>query len=280
MTTIREALNQATLQLDSLSASARLDAEILLGHTLKLSRAALLAESQRPLSADQIIMYRSLVTRRVALEPVAYITGHKEFYGLDFVVDRRVLVPRPETELLVALALSWCSRQKLSFLSIADIGTGSGCIAVSLAVHLPEAQVYGVDLSIDALEVARINCERHNVANRITLLHGAGCAVLPRSVDLLVSNPPYTVLAEVDENVHRWEPHLALDGGEDSGFAIPARLLAEMPTYLQPGGAALMEIGAWQGVWAVTAAQTAFPEARVTLHQDLAGLDRVVMIET
>ncbi len=280
MTTIREALLQATLELNPMSPSARLDAEVLLGYTLKLDRAALLAESLQELSADEITLFRAAIARRVALEPVAYITGHKEFYGLDFLVDRRVLVPRPETELLVELALSWCRRQASTSLSIADIGTGSGCIAVSLAVQLPKAQVFAIDLSLDALEVARLNVTRHNVAHQVTLLKGAGCAVLPQPVHLLVSNPPYTVLAEVDENVHRWEPHLALDGGAAEGFAIPTQLLTEMPAYLQPGGAVLMEIGAWQGEQAVNVAQTAFPGARVTLHQDLAGLDRVVMIET
>jgi release factor glutamine methyltransferase len=189
-------------------------------------------------------------------------------------------VPRPETELLVALAFNWCRRKNLTAPLIADIGTGSGCIAISLAVHLPEAQVFGLDLSADALAVARTNCARHHIADRITLLQGAGCAPLPQPVQLLVSNPPYTVLAEIDENVRRWEPQLALDGGGDTGFAIPSQLLAEMPNYLKKGGAVLIEIGAWQGTRAVAAAQATFPNAYVTLHQDLAGLDRVILIET
>jgi release factor glutamine methyltransferase len=205
--------------------------------------------------------------------------GYKEFYGLAFAVDQRVLVPRPETELLVDLALQWCRQQPHAALQIADIGTGSGAIAVTLAVHLPHAHIFATDLSEDALALARSNATCHGVQNQITFLLGDGGAPLPQPVHLIASNPPYTVLAEVDENVRRWEPHGALDGGADGGWALPARLLHEMPPYLQPNGAVLMEIGAWQGAQALATAQAVFPHARCTIHQDLAGLDRVLQIE-
>lgn len=279
MTTLRQAVQGATAQLADHSSSPRLDAEVLLAHVLRTSRAYIMAESQRELTAAEQAAFQALVIRRAALEPIAYLVGHKEFYGLDFVVDRRVLVPRPETELAVDLALAWAAAHS-GQLSIADIGTGSGCIAVTLAVKLPHARVFAVDLSPDALAVARVNVERHGVTERVTLLQGAGCEPLPGPVALLVSNPPYTILAEVEENVRRWEPHLALDGGGTAGFDLPARLLDEIPRYLKPQGAVIMELGAWQGALARQTAARIFGPARITIHQDLTERDRVLMIET
>ncbi len=280
MTTVREALQQATSRLAAASPSARLDAEVLLAHLLHVRRAALLADTQRRLDPLQLAAYKQLVARREALEPVAYIVGHKEFYGFDFLVDQRVLVPRPETELVVERALEWAARRASAIRSIADVGTGSGCLAITLALLLPAAEVYAVDLSAAALEVAKLNAQRHAVQQRVSLLQGAGCEPLPHAVDLIVSNPPYTVLTEVDENVRRWEPGLALDGGAANGFAIPREILGQARRFLLPGGALFMELGAWQGRQALDAARALFPDARVALYQDLAGLDRVVAIET
>lgn len=279
MTTIHVALQQTTARLRPVSASPRLDAEVLLAHVLGLSRARLLAESQQPLSAEQLAALAALTERRVALEPVAYLTNHKAFYGRDFYVDRRVLVPRPETELLIELARAWASRTNRQPPTIADIGTGSGCIAVTLALELPQARVFAVDLSADALDVAAINVQRHAVGERVTLLRGDGCTPLPQPVDLIVANPPYTVLDEVDENVRRWEPHLALDGGAQRGFAAVERLLQQMPGALRPQGTALVEIGAWQGAQALAAAQRIFGGPTARIYQDLAGLDRVLAVQ-
>lgn len=280
MTTIQAALQQATARLAPGSASPRLDAEVLLAHVLGLSRARLLAESQQPLALEQQATFGALIDRRTALEPVAYLTNHKAFYGRDFYVDRRVLVPRPETELLIELARTWASTVLIQPLSIADIGTGSGCLAVTLALELPQAQVFAVDLSAEALAVAAINVELHAVAGRVTLLHGDGCTPLPQPVNLIVANPPYTVLDEIDENVRRWEPHLALDGGAQRGFAAVERLLRQMPGALQPHGAALIEIGAWQGAQAIAAARRIFGGATAQIHRDLAGLERVLAVQT
>lgn len=280
MITVRQALQQGSAELAQASASPRLDAEVLLAQLLGTSRVAVLAAGERRLEPPQVQAYHALIARRCALEPIAYITGHKEFYGFDFLVDQRVLVPRPETELVIEQALAWWSRQSLPELTIADIGTGSGCLAVTLALLLPAAQVYAVDLSLDALEVARLNARRHGVEHRMTFLHGRGCEPLPQAVTLIVSNPPYTVLADVDENVRRWEPHLALDGGAERGLAIPAQIMRQVPTYLLPGGLLVMEIGAWQGAAASQTARRVFPGAKVMLYQDLAGLDRVVAVET
>jgi release factor glutamine methyltransferase len=279
MITLRQSLQAATAALAEQSPSPRLDAEVLLAHVLNVTRAYILAEGQRELTAAEQAAFQALIERRAALEPVAYLTGRKEFYGLEFVVDRRVLVPRPETELLVDLALAWAARYH-GALSIADIGTGSGCLAVTLAVKLPQSRVFAVDLSSDALALARSNVERHMVAERTTLLHGDGCTPLPEPVALIVSNPPYTILDHVDENVRRWEPHTALDGGGPQGFDLPARLLPQFQHCLKPQGAAIIEIGAWQGELARQVAAQIFDGARITIHQDLAGLDRVLMIET
>ena len=220
----------------------------------------------------------ALVERRAELEPVAYLTGTREFYGLPFYVDWRVLAPRPETELLVDLAIRAAQEHPSRvLLRVADIGTGSGAIAVAVAMHVPRARIFAVDLSADALEVARVNVDRHGLGDRITLLHGDGLCPLPGAVDLLLANPPYTVLAEVDENVRRHEPHLALDGGDD-GLAAIRELIAAAPGYLE-AGTMLIEIGARQGAAATALAQAAFPHATVTLHRDLGGLDRVLEIQ-
>jgi release factor glutamine methyltransferase len=279
MPTIAQALHNAATQLSATSPTPRLDAQVLLADLLGVSRTWLLAEGHLSLGEADHTHFQYLIARRTALEPVAYIVGHKEFYGLDLLVDERVLVPRPETELLVDLALRWCQQQATSSLHIADIGTGSGAIAIALAAHVPHAHIYAVDLSRDALAVAQRNAQRHGVADRIALLHGDGMAPLPQPVDLIASNPPYTVLVDVDENVARWEPHAALDGGGANGWALPARLLHDMPPYLHPNGAVVMEIGAWQGAQAIATAQAVFPNARYTLHKDLARLDRVLQIE-
>lgn len=295
--TIADILRAAASRLADRSATPRLDAEILLAHALGWPRARLLAErGQRP-DAGQIAAFEAMLARRRAQEPVAYIVGEREFYGLMLYVDRRVLVPRPETELLVELALQRAagSRQKATSgadapdrptderrattgrhpLTIADIGTGSGAIAIALAVHLPEAQVFATDLSAGALEVAARNVARHGVQGRVRLLHGDLLAPLPGPVDLIVSNPPYTILAEVEPNVRAHEPWLALEGGPD-GAAVYRRLLADVARYVRPGGAVLLEIGAWQGALVAELLREALPGAAVRVHQDLAGLDRVV----
>ena len=277
LTTIAQALTWAANQLRAASETPRLDAELLLAHVLTWERARLLAERRQALAAAHMEAFRALVARRTALEPIAYILGHKEFYGLDFFVDRRVLVPRPETELLVDLGLN-AARRTFERFHVADIGTGSGCIAIALAFHLPAALVTAVDISPGALEVAQINAERHGVAGRVRLVQGDLLAPLDRPVDLLLSNPPYTILSAIDEGVRRHEPRAALDGGPD-GYDLYRRLLAQMPAAIRPGGAALLEIGATQGPTVAELARRSFPSARVSIHQDLAGLDRVVVID-
>lgn len=275
--TLAEALAWAADRLAPSSPTPRLDAQVLLGHVLGWSRARVLGEGQATLTPEQHARFQQLIARRAALEPVAYLVGHKEFYGRDFAVTPAVLVPRPETELLVEAALQWARAQANRPLVIADIGTGSGIIAVTLALHLPAARVYAIDLSQDALGIAARNVAQHGVAARVTLLHGDLLAPLPEPVDLLVSNPPYTVLAEIDENVRRHEPANALDGGPD-GLHVYRRLLAQAPARLAAGGAVLLEIGATQAAAVTALAREHFPDASVSVQQDLAGWDRVVAI--
>jgi release factor glutamine methyltransferase len=248
-----------------------------------------LAEARQPLTREQQELFRSLVARRRDLEPVAYLTGQREFYGLMFEVTPATLVPRPETELLVDLALKWTvddgrevvptvNRQQ-STVRVADIGTGTGCIAIAFAVNWPEAKVIAVDRSPEALAVAARNVARHHLGERVRLVEGDLLAPLTEPVDLLLSNPPYTVLAEIDENVRRHEPYLALDGGPD-GLDLYRRLLAEAPAKLVPGGAVLLEIGDTQGAAVASLGAQHFPNAQISVHKDLAGLDRVVAILT
>jgi release factor glutamine methyltransferase len=292
--TIAQALAWASGELRVTSETPRLDAELLLAHVLGWGRAQLLAEGRHSLTEAQDAMFRDLTARRAALEPVAYLIGHREFYGIDLIVDRRALMPRPETELLVELALSHARRRtndqrpketeraslvvgRSSFV-VADVGTGTGAIAIVLAVHLLEARVVAIDISPEALALARQNVERHGLAGRVQLLQGDLLDPLAEPVDLIVSNPPYTILAEIDEGVRRYEPHLALDGGAD-GLNVYRRLLSQAPARLQSGGAVLLEIGATQAAPVIALARRAFPNAAISVHRDLAGHDRVVVID-
>ncbi len=276
MTTIGAALAEATARLRPFSPSARLDAELLLAHVVGRGRAQVVAGIRDELSEQAREQFMALIARRADLEPIAYLIGEREFYGLPLYVDHRVLVPRPETELLVDLALRAARSAPRKDLRVADIGTGSGAIAVAVAAHLPEARVFATDVSVDALDVAKRNIRRHGLQERITLLHGSGLGVLPGPVDLLLTNPPYTVLAEVDENVRRHEPHLALDAGAD-GLAVIRELIADAPRYLDRG-TMLIEIAAWQGPAVADLAAAAFPRAATAVHRDLAGLDRLLEI--
>ena len=269
-------LDEATSRLRLSSPTARLDAELLIAHTLGVGRAQVIARLREPLQDGAREQFMALIARREDLEPVAYLIGEREFYGLPLYVDRRVLVPRPETELLVDLAVRAARSMPREELRVADIGTGSGAIAVAVAANVPRARVYATDVSDDALDVARRNVARHRLDRRITLLRGAGLAPLPEPVDLLLTNPPYTVLAEVDENVRRHEPHLALDAGAD-GLTVIRELIADAPRYIAQG-TMLIEIAAWQGTSAAALARAAFPCARIQVHRDLAGLDRVLEI--
>lgn len=273
---VNQALQQATARLDTVTSTPRLEAEVLLSYVLHLSRTALLTHPEHRLTPDQISDYQSLVRSRASGYPLPYLTGHIEFYGLTFDVTPEVLIPRPETETLVDLALA---RQPAS---VVDVGTGSGCIAVSLAVHLPEATVTAIEISPAALAVAQRNAERHGVTGRMRLMVGDVLNPRPSRVDLIVSNPPYIPTgkcASLPASVRDYEPRLALDGGVE-GLEIIQQLLAQAPAVLRPGGGLLVEIGADQGKAVSHLAQTLFPQAAVRVHPDLAGRDRVLEVQT
>ncbi len=277
--TLREALTEATSQLISVSLTPQLDARVLLAHVLGLTSTQILAKLNEQLSTEHAAAFQQLLKRRSALEPIAYLIGSREFYGLTFDVDRRVLVPRPDTEILVEQALTWIKQQKRP-LVVADIGTGSGCIAVAVAKNAPNIKLYAVDLSPDALAVAQHNIERHGLQQQIQLVHGDGVSQLPEPIDLVLSNPPYTLLDEIEHGVRLHEPTLALDGGPD-GLECYRQLLPATAAILRQGQptAALFEIGAWQGPAVVALAQASFPHAKIQLVSDLAARDRVVQIE-
>jgi len=261
----------------------RLAAEVLLAHVLGVSRAYLLAHPERALTDVEWEAFAQLVARSARGEPLFYLIGEREFYGLPFKVTPAVLIPRPETEHLVDAALEWArSRAYRAYapLIFADIGTGSGCIAVALAVYLPNSRGYATDLSPEALAVARENAARHGVAHRLTFLEGDLCAPLPEPVDLLIANLPYVARSEwegLDLAIREYEPILALDGGPD-GLDVIRRFLAQAPGFLRPMGAVFLEIGAGQGAAVLDLARRAFPQAVIRLLKDAAGLDRVVAI--
>lgn len=274
MPPITDLIRAAVQTLEATSPTARLDAELLLAHALNWSRARIIAERQHCPTPEQIAAFEELVARRANREPVAYLLGTKAFYGLDLAVTPDVLVPRPETELLVELSLALA--QTRPTLSLVDLGTGSGAIITALGVHLPHATLYATDLSPAALAVAQHNLERHGLLGRVTLLQGDLLQPLPGPVDVIVSNPPYTILTEVEPGVFQHEPHLALDGGGADGAALYRRMIPMLPAALKPGGSVLLEIGAWQGALVAALLRQALPEAEVRLHQDLAGHNRVV----
>lgn len=219
----------------------RLDAEVLLAFVLGVTRMALYTGFDRPLTPDEVSAYRTLVRRRADRVPVAYITGKKEFHSLDFAVDERVLIPRPETEHLVDAAVELAEGQEAP--RLLDIGTGSGAIAIAFASVCPEARFTAVDLSSDALAVARANAKTHGVAERGEFLEGDLYAPLAASAqfDIIASNPPYVAPDEEVDPECLKEPRLALFTGDDP-VDIYRRLLAGAPTHLVAGGHILLEI--------------------------------------
>jgi len=276
---VEEALAEGIRELDQVGIeSARLDAEVLLADSLGITRSQLYVRLNQGLAPEEYEAWTEYLARRKRGEPVAYILGCKEFYGLDFYVDRRALIPRPETELLVERAMELAGGNALSL--IADIGTGSGCIAVSLAKALPEAKIYAVDISSEALAVAAINCQKHGVGERIELLWGDLLEPLPEPVELIVANLPYVSEPEfvsLPKEIRDYEPKIALNGGPD-GLALIRCVLAEAKSYLKPGGKILLEIGATQGSAAIALAKRSFPKARLEVIPDYAGLDRMLYL--
>jgi len=260
---------------------SNLEAEVLLRHVLKYDRARYYASLSEAVSAEDIERALALTERRIWREPLAYITGHREFYGLDFCVTPAVLIPRQETELLVDEALKFAVESRDGDISVADIGTGSGAIAVSIAVNLPLSNVYATDCSKEALEIADLNRRNHGVADRVTLLEGDLLQPLPLPVDLIVSNPPYIashLLLGLPPEV-RSEPQVALDGGKE-GLDVISHLLEQAPAKLKRGGSILIEISPEQAAPVREMAEAGFPAADISYADDLLGHPRCVIVST
>jgi len=265
--------------------SAALAAELLLLHLLQRDRAWLYAQPETTLSSLQLAQYDDLLQRRAAGTPVQYLTGEQEFWGLTFEVNPSVLIPRPETEHLIEVALERLGERRNAPLRIADVGTGSGCIAVALAREFPQAQITATDISPAALDIAQRNTLRHGVGERIaTLLMNLLQTYLQageRIFDLIASNPPYVGRAEqpsLQREVVAHEPHEALFAGE-YGLDIYPQLIAQAGRLLRPGGLLVVELGHGQAerVRALIAASAAWTNVSVT--NDLASIPRVLAAE-
>lgn len=258
----------------------RLDAEVLLGHILEKSRLQLYLHFDMPVYQVHLSVFRELIKRRIDLTPISYLINRKEFMSLDFYVDERVLIPRPETEFIVETILNTNPEKPQRIL---EIGTGSGVIATTLAVNQPEWEIIATDICQDALEVAEKNRDAHECTDRISLLHGDLFDPIQKlntsHFNWIVSNPPYVMSCENNDlspDVKEHEPHIALFAGED-GLSIIRRLISEAPSYLNPGGKLIFEIGDTQGnsVQELINKQPLYDDSQII--KDYAGKNRVVV---
>jgi len=253
---------------------------LLLEHVLGIDTVSLYINSRNILTNEDLSALENLIGRRLAGEPSAYITGHKEFYGIDLNVTPRVLIPRPETELLVEKAIELVENVLPRDCLIADIGTGCGAIAIALAVNLPQAKMYATDISDIALETAADNCLRQGVSDRVTLLQGNLSEPLPEPVHLIVANLPYIREADITElapEIAKYEPCVALNGGI-SGLEVLEKLIAQSSARLLKSGAILLEIGYDQGRAVLELGKKYYPQADCSVDVDLSGTDRLATI--
>ncbi|HJO61088.1 MAG: peptide chain release factor N(5)-glutamine methyltransferase [SAR202 cluster bacterium] len=278
---VKETLNVASEELMKIgSLDARLEAEVLLRHVLKIDRATMFRDLDEDVSIEDSGNIASLVKRRTQREPLAYITGAKEFYGLPFVVSEEVLIPRQETELLVDTAIVQAKSLDKSEISIVDVGTGSGAIAVSLALNIPTSSVIAVDISESALTIADDNRRAHGLYSRVKLRRGNLLEPIVEKIDILVSNPPYIrsdKLTSLQEEVLQ-EPMVALDGGYD-GLELIKKLLFQAVDKMSNPSVILFEIDSDQAAEAVKLSQQFFPSAIITVLKDLSNNERAVLLE-
>jgi release factor glutamine methyltransferase len=276
--TLAHLLQQARRRFQPFSSTAGLDAQVLAAHILQRPRAFLAAHPEQVISDAQAGAFEQALRRIEAGEPLPYVVGHWEFFGLDLIVTPSVLIPRPETELLVETALRWMKQHRRY--TVLDVGTGSGCIAIALAAHQPLAQVTALDISEAALQVAQANIQRHGLSERIRLMQADLLPPGPEQFDLVCANLPYIPSPTLETlPVLRYEPRLALDGGAD-GLDAVRRLLAAGASRLHPHAVLLLEIEAGQGEAALSLAGAVYPAAQVHLLPDLAGHDRLLVIQT
>ncbi len=283
--TVAAVLKSLTAKLTDISDTPALDMQVLLAHVTGKPRTWLLAHPETVLTEPELAAVKEAITHLQQGIPLPYVLGHWEFFGLDFLVTPDTLIPRPETELLVERALHWLQAAPHRR-SLADVGTGSGCIAISLAKHIPDLWAVATDLSLPALKVARKNAYYHEVQTRIDFLQ---CDLLPphsnylatrNHFDLICANLPYIPSSTLHQlPIYGREPSLALDGGAD-GLDLIRRLLKIAPEWLAPGGAIFLEIEASQGAAVLSLAYDTFNQARIRLEKDLTGSDRLVCIQT
>jgi release factor glutamine methyltransferase len=294
MSNLRSVLEQIVPRLSMTSDTPELDARVLLANILDRPRSLVEAHPETILTRPQLAAVKKALARLEAGEPFPYVLGHWEFFGLDFELSPDVLIPRPETELLVERALHWL-KQSPERRTVADVGTGSGCIAISIAKHISDAKIIATDISLPSLQVAHRNACKHRVAQQIDFVQ---CDLLPPHppgprggaragdplptdlhFDLICANLPYIPSQTLHTlPIYGREPTLALNGGAD-GLSVLRRLLQVAPAWLAPGGMILLEIEASQGMSAVSLAYDAFDSAEIRLQKDLAGRDRLVEIK-
>ena len=279
MNSLTPVLSQVRSRLEGRSETPGLDAQVLLAHLLGRPRSWVLAHPEAELTTEQAGDLESALARLEQGEPLPYIIGRWEFFGLDFWVTPATLIPRPETELLVERALDWLRLHPERRLTV-DVGTGTGCIAIALAVHTPDLRLLACDLSLAALRVAQSNIQRHGVGERVQCVQADLLSGISRRVDLICANLPY-IPTETLQNlpVRRWEPSLALNGGPD-GLELIRRLLKTASDALAPGGLILLEIEETQGEAAMQLARSEFIHSGVELFHDLANRQRLIRIQT
>ncbi len=275
--TIAETLRELNSRLGPTSETAGLDAQVLLEHVVRKPRAWLLAHDDVTLTTSQSRKLEILTRQLEQGEPLPYVLGSWEFFGLKFEVNCSVLIPRPETEFLVEKALAWLGHHP-ELRQAADIGTGCGCIAITLAANIPDLHVSATDISGDAIAIASRNASKNQVENRVDFIK---CDLLPPQgrYGLIAANLPYIPTEILHQlPIYGKEPTLALDGGED-GLKIIRELLIRVPERLLPGGLLLMEVEASIGQAALALAFDEFSDARIHMHKDLAGHDRLLEIQ-
>ena len=282
-------LSDISARLASVSDTSALDASVLLARIVDRPRSWVLAHPELTLTTEQQNQLASSLARLENGEPFPYVLGRWEFFGLEFDVTPDVLIPRPETELLVEKSIAWLQKNP-SKINVADIGTGSGAIAVSIAVNVPNAEILATDISETALRVAKRNAEKHEVSERVEFVEcdlfpeskvaGQKSDLRPLTFDLVCSNLPYIPTNTLKHlPVYQREPTLALDGGID-GLATFRKLLSIVPDWLAPNTLILLEIESTLGGQTMQLARQHFPNAQITLHQDLTNRDRLIEIQT
>jgi len=275
---IETSLHFIRQRLENVSDAPVLDAQVLLGHVVGKERACLLAHTEERLSSEQQYRLERALVRLESGEPLPYVLGHWEFYGLDFILSPATLIPRTETEMLVEESLAWLHKHPTRRFCM-DAGTGTGCIAITMAVKFPDLIVMASDLSLDALKIAKINAQRHGVSERVVFVQADLCLTTGRLYDIICANLPYIPTNTlVSLPVYQREPVSALDGGVD-GLNLIRRMIQIAPMWLAKDGLLLLEIEASQGENAIKIARKAFPDAKVDVKRDLAGHERLLRVK-